>query len=174
MITGHRKKRRGGVHPQKRPLRRGKSKRWRAAMRARAEAKAAARKRKRDAACLPHSVTGDDAASRFAERRHALRACYGWFGDVVHVASWLVHNCIAHPLLGVAPCAWTVWLHDATADWLNLSPEVTESNLPVIEDRWAWLVHNCIAHPWMGIAPGGRAFSRHDKTADAMGVDGWV
>lgn len=164
----------GGVHARKGPRKRGRSKRWRAKMRARAEAKAAARKKRRLAAGLGLAVVGDDAAARFAERRRAMRACYGTMGEVVHLAAWLLHNCVAHPLLGVLPCAWTIWLHDRTADWLNLSPVATRSDAPVISSRMRWLVHNCIAHPVMGVAPGARAFARHEQTAERMGVEGWV
>lgn len=35
---------------------------------------------------------------------------YGW---------WFLHNCIAHPMLGVVPCTQTFQLHDWTSKKLN-------------------------------------------------------
>jgi hypothetical protein len=154
--------------------RKGKSKRWRAERRARAEAEAATRKRARDAKRSEGAITGADAATRCAERRALFRARYGPLGGLVHVLASLAHNCLAHPLLGLWPCVITVWLHDRSADWLNLSPVVTRSALPEIPDRRAWLVHNCIAHPLMGLAPLRRAFDMHERSAERMRVEGWV
>ena len=154
--------------------RKGKSKRWRAKMRQRAEAKAAERKRARDAKKCQREVAGRDAATRFEERQQLFRDHYGQLGGFVHALAWLTHNCVAHPVLGLLPCALTVWIHDRSADWLNLSPIASDSELPVIPDRRAWLVHNCIAHPRMGLAPLRRAFDAHEHTAERMQVEGWV
>ncbi|MEZ4453490.1 MAG: hypothetical protein R3B09_28780 [Nannocystaceae bacterium] len=139
-----------------------------------AEAEAARRKAARDAKRGEPAITGADAATRFAERRALFDARYGRLGGLVHALASLTHNCLAHPLLGLWPCVLTVWLHDRSADWLNLSPVVTNSGLPVIPDRRAWLVHNCLAHPLMGLAPLRRAFDAHDRGAERMGVEGWV
>ena len=117
--------------------RRGKSKRWRAQMRERAEAEAAVRKQARDGRSREHPVSGQDAATRHEERRTLFRARYGRIGWFIHALASLTHNCLAHPLLGVLPCALTVWLHDRSADWLNLSFVVTRSELPEIPDRRA-------------------------------------
>ena len=154
--------------------RKGKSKRWRAQKRERAEAEAATRKRARDAKRCEAAIAGADAATRFTERRALFRGRYGRIGGLMHALASLVHNCLAHPLLGVLPCALTVWLHDRSADWLNLSPVVTRSALPEIPDRRAWLVHNCLAHPLMGLAPLRRAFDLHERSAERMRVEGWV
>ena len=115
-----------------------------------------------------------DAATRFEQRRELFRARHGRIGWLIHALASLTHNCLAHPLLGVSPCRGTVWLHDRSADWLNLSPVVTRSELPQIPDRRAWLVHNCLAHPLMALAPLRRAFDAHERTAARMRVDGWV
>jgi len=154
--------------------RKGKSKRWRAQMRERAEAEAAVRKQARDGRSREHPVSGQDAATRHEERRTLFRARYGRIGWFIHALASLTHNCLAHPLLGVLPCALTVWLHDRSADWLNLSPVVTRSELPEIPDRRAWLVHNCLAHPLMALAPRRRAFDAHERSAARMRVEGWV
>lgn len=29
---------------------------------------------------------------------------------------FMVHNCIAHPVMGIVPCALTTWAHDWTAE----------------------------------------------------------
>lgn len=154
--------------------RKGKSRRWRADKRERAEAEAALRKRARDAERSENAIAGVDAATRNAERRALFRARYGPLGGLMHALASLAHNCLAHPLLGLWPCLLTVWLHDRSADWLNLSPVVTRSALPVIPDRRAWLVHNCLAHPLMALAPLRRAFAVHERTAERMRVEGWV
>ena len=156
--------------------RKGKSKRWRAKMRERAEAEHARRKQAREAnqgeRCVV--VEGHDAATRFFERRQLFESRHGRAGHLVLTLAWLVHNCLAHPLLGLLPCGLTVWAHDRSADWLNLSPGATRSELPRIPNRWAWITHNCIAHPLMGLAPLRRPFDLHEHSAARMQVDGWV
>ena len=164
--------------------RRGKSKRWRAEKRAAAEAESARRKRERDARRservgiepepIVATVFAADVATRFAQRRASFRARYGRLGGMVHGLAWVLHNCVAHPCLGLAPGRLSLWLHDRSADWLNLSPVATRSEPPTIDDRRAWLIHNCIAHPLMGLAPLHDAFSFHDHSAEVMGVEGWV
>ncbi|NVB41444.1 hypothetical protein G6O69_26635 [Pseudenhygromyxa sp. WMMC2535] len=151
-----------------------KSKRWRAHKRMLAEAEAASRKRARDAKARGQQLAGEDAATRFEERRALFRARHGKLGGLAHALASLTHNCLAHPLLGLLPCRLTVWLHDRSADWLNLSAVVTCSGLPEIPDRRAWLVHNCLAHPLMGLAPLRRALDAHERSAERMRVEGWV
>ncbi len=114
------------------------------------------------------------AAERFATRQVRFVRRYGRAGSVRHVGAWLVHNCIAHPLLGLKPGATTLRLHDATADWLNLAPTPSRSPHPQIGRRRDWVMHNCIAHPLMGIAPAASLFRLHDTTAEDMAVPGWV
>lgn len=37
----------------------------------------------------------------------------------VHHFWWFVHNCIAHPLIGIFPCRRTFAFHDYTSDKIN-------------------------------------------------------
>lgn len=36
-----------------------------------------------------------------------------------HHVWWLIHNCIAHPLIGLFPCKWTFDFHDWTSIKIN-------------------------------------------------------
>lgn len=156
--------------------RKGKSRAWRAAMRRRAEAEHARRKRARDEQREPQSqrVFAADAQTRFFTRQLLFAERHGRAGRILHTLAWLLHNCIAHPILGLLPCCASVWLHDRSADWLNLSSVRTRSALPRITSYRAWLVHNCIAHPAMGLAPLRAAFLAHDRSATSMKVEGWL
>lgn len=40
-------------------------------------------------------------------------------GKIKHHGWWLVHNCIAHPLIGIAPHKMTFDFHDWTSRKLN-------------------------------------------------------
>ncbi len=122
----------------------------------------------------PEHDLSSRSAERFAARQARFITRYGRSGSVRHVGAWLVHNCIAHPLLGLKPGATTLRIHDATADWLNLAPVPSASPHPRIERRRDWVLHNCIAHPLMGIAPASALFRLHDTTAEDMRVPGWV
>lgn len=113
-------------------------------------------------------------ADRYDERLAVFRAAFGDLGWWVHLAAWVLHNCVAHPLLGLFPGPRTAALHDATADWLNLRREPSRSPAPKVRVPWAWILHNCVAHPLMGVAPRARWFAFHDATAEWLGVDGWV
>lgn len=122
-------------------------------------------------------TSADDSGTRFEDRLGAFREHYGpRAGALVHGAWWLAHNCVAHPLLGVAPSAHTVALHDWTSDGLNLRPAGRESRspLPDVGRRAWWVLHNCVAHPLIGVLPSALAFWLHDETAERMEVDGWV
>lgn len=91
-----------------------------------------------------------------------------------HAAWWFVHNCVAHPLLGVAPGDATVRLHDWTSDRLNGRDAPSRSPRPEIARRGAWLLHNCVVHPLIGLLPRGLAFDLHDASARRMDVPHWV
>jgi hypothetical protein len=146
-------------------------------MRRRAEAEHARRKRAREAesndVARPRVFAGD-AESRYFARQLRFAARHGRLGRVIHALAWLLHNCIAHPLLGLLPCSASVWVHDRSADWLNLSPIRTRSALPQISSYRAWLVHNCITHPAIGLAPLRGTFAAHDRSAEHMQVEGWL
>ncbi len=36
-----------------------------------------------------------------------------------HHIWWLIHNCVAHPAIGVAPCKWAFDFHDWTSKKIN-------------------------------------------------------
>ena len=167
------KSRRGGGQAK----RKGKSKAWRAKMRKRAEAEHARRKRAREGKTgkgLKRQIHSPEVEERYFERQIAYAERYGRWGRPLLALAWLVHNCLAHPLLGLLPCAASLWLHDRSADWLNLSPEPTRSTPPQIRSYGAWLVHNCLAHPAMGLAPLSAAFAAHERSAAQMAVPDWV
>ena len=119
-------------------------------------------------------ITGATAAERFAQRQRAFAQRHGRVGAVIHRSAWWTHNCVAHPLLGLAPRRLSLRLHDATADWLNLSEVVSQSPTPRIPRRRDWVMHNCVAHPLMGLFPGRSTFAFHEATAERMAVSGWV
>lgn len=145
-------------------------------MRRRAEAEHARRKRAREAKQgePQQRIVADDAQTRYFTRQLLFAEQHGRAGRLRHALAWWLHNCVAHPILGLLPCRASVWLHDRTADWLNLSAVPTRSELPRITSYGAWLVHNCIAHPLMGLAPLRRAFAAHDRSATHMNVEGWL
>lgn len=101
-----------------------------------------------------------------------------------HKLFWLLHNCVAHPLLGLLPNHKSVGFHDLTSEWLN-RPQMDDydnwdptprSRTPYVEEknRALWLLHNLVVHPAIGLFPCEFTFELHDLTADAMEVDGWV
>ena len=108
---------------------------------------------------------------------------------VRHLGYWLLHNCVAHPLLGLFPGWKTTQVHELTSLWLNhvQSPEEhgkyfknvptmlrLNNPTPNVKIRWAWVLHNCMVHPVIGIVPSRLTFRLHDWTADLMGVPDWV
>lgn len=153
-----------------------RSRRWRDEMRKKAEREQQERRQRRlgDGDKPRIAIEGDSAHDRYLERQVAFARRFGVAGRLLHAGAWMLHNCVAHPLLGLLPGRWTLRLHDRTADWLNLSPAPTRAPAPQIGDRRAWVLHNCVAHPLMGLAPLGISFDLHDTTADDMDVPGWV
>lgn len=95
-----------------------------------------------------------------------------------HQKWWLIHNVIAHPLLGLFPGEMTVRFHDYTSDKLNLVAEnkykKPKSPMPVIPNRKLWLIHNCVSHIKIGLNPCKETFAEHDRTAKEQNVKGWV
>lgn len=41
------------------------------------------------------------------------------FGIVCHHFFWVLHNCVAHPLLGISPRRQFLFFHELTSHWLN-------------------------------------------------------
>ncbi len=95
------------------------------------------------------------------------------FPDEKHDALWILHNAVAHPLLGILPCKATVALHDKTSSWLARK-ENPKSAMPVIPLRRTWLLHNVVAHMAIAFFPCRETFDFHDKTATMQNVRGWV
>lgn len=96
------------------------------------------------------------------------------FPMVRHHFWWLLHNCVAHPLLGIWVSKHTVWFHDWTSKHLNVRREIFQSPMPEIPDRWSWIYHNVVGHILIGLFPIENVFLYHDLTADDMGVEDWL
>ena len=96
-------------------------------------------------------------------------------GFTEHARWWLLHNCVAHPLLGLFPNQRAVSYHDWTSMKLNQWAYPKDpSPLPLIDNRVAWLRHNVLAHIAIGLYPCLWTFHYHDVTALDMNVKGWV
>ena len=108
---------------------------------------------------------------RYWERIHE----HAWRKVSVHKHNfwWIMHNVVAHPLLGIAPGAKTVRFHDYTSEHLNLDSKVS-SSMPVIGNRLAWIRHNVLGHLAIGLWPSEATFKYHDETAEEMNVPNWV
>lgn len=116
-------------------------------------------------------------AERFAHRLKLFKRDRRAFPRTRHFFYWLVHNLIAHPLLGLFPSKLTVRFHSVTSNWLNhrsgwnrIDPE------PPRPTKWGWwLLHNIVAHFAIGLFPFATfPFRLHDWTAEKMDVPGWV
>ncbi len=118
------------------------------------------------------------AQKRFSERLIKFETDGKPNPELRHAALWLIHNCVAHPLLGLLPGQHTTELHELTSCWLNKFPvqDLDMVMAPTItdENRGWWLFHNLIAHVFIGVAPIQEAFDLHDWSATKMGVKGWV
>jgi hypothetical protein len=55
-----------------------------------------------------------------------------------HLFWWLVHNCVAHPLIGVFPIKTFFDLHDWTSGKINLRPPL--KNCPILDDIYKIVV----------------------------------
>lgn len=53
------------------------------------------------------------AAERFVKRRDQYKKA--GIPLAVHNGWWVIHNCIAHPMIGLLPSGATFWLHDYTS-----------------------------------------------------------
>lgn len=122
-------------------------------------------------------------AARFRARLERFKRDGRPLPRLRHQAFWLVHNCVAHPLLAVAPGVKAVEFHALTSAWLNHWPfpgvegpaeRFVEADLPKIPKRGAWFIHNTVGHIAIGLWPTERMFALHDRTAKAMDVPGWV
>lgn len=101
-----------------------------------------------------------------------------------HHAFWLLHNCVAHPVLGLTAKDPAIEFHELTSAWLNhVAPAVQrgpvmyrqfKATRPEIKNPLLWVLHNCVAHVAIGFVPSKATFAFHDWTAELMQVDGWV
>ena len=119
---------------------------------------------------------------RFNLRRRYFQHDNRPYPELRHAALWLLHNCVAHPILAVAPGPPAAEFHELTSLWLahdtwkvgdrHLHVRVMPNVPP--EKRRAWVLHNLVAHVAIGLVPCKATFDFHDKTATAMNVEGWV
>jgi len=139
-----------------------------------------------------HKPEDEGAEKRFDERIGLFVKDGDPMPRVRHHMLWLLHNCVAHPLLAVAgknvpPLA--VEFHELTSLWLNHKPfgsgpvlpgekqkfrHVVEFTMPKVERPFVWALHNLVAHTMIGLAPCKATFKFHDWTARLMDVPGWV
>ena len=57
--------------------------------------------------------------NRYAHRLAIWKMSGVSFPGLRHHGWWLLHNLVAHPLLGVLTGPWFVWFHDWTSQHLN-------------------------------------------------------
>jgi len=101
-----------------------------------------------------------------------------------HHFYWLLHNCVAHPILGVFINRHAVEFHELTSKWLNKVRPVSYGrgthtldigySMPKVKKKGAWFLHNCVVHPLIGLLPFAPFFFLHDWSAKVMNVKGWV
>lgn len=116
-------------------------------------------------------------------QRYAARLDW-WTGDDdldvesmrrAHDRLWLLHNVVAHPLLGIWPRSqYTVDFHQLTSAWLNTGESYKSVNAPRVSNRAWWMIHNVVAHLAIGFLPNKHTFEFHDWTAKKMAVKDWV
>jgi hypothetical protein len=91
-----------------------------------------------------------------------------------HHGWWLLHNVVAHPVLGVLPVPAAVRFHDWTSRHLNRYPHLRPSTRPEIPHRGRWVLHNVVGHILIGLFPCRATFDWHDRSAEEMDVPDWV
>lgn len=120
---------------------------------------------------LPHVGASLD---RYLDRLEAFEEDGQPYPVARHSALWVLHNAVAHPLLGLFPGEYTGDFHELTSRWLNKAPRWKNVRLPKIDNRRKWVIHNCLVHPLIGLLPLAFAFDIHDESARHLGVPGWV
>lgn len=117
----------------------------------------------------------EDSESRYYNRIRSFQRDGKPYPQLRHHALWLLHNCVAHPVLAIWPTRGAVEFHQLTSNWLNHRPEaIGLPQLPEVRKRRAWVVHNLVAHLLIGLIPCRHTFQWHDQTAREMEVPGWV
>jgi len=131
--------------------------------------------------------TDDGAKKRYDDRLQLFVSRGGHVPRLRHHLLWMLHNCVAHPLLTV-PTHTAVEFHELTSQWLNAKTHVVGGSvrhgrgewrllrysMPKVERTVAWAIHNLVAHTMIGLAPCKPTFKFHDWTARLMDVPGWV
>ncbi len=56
---------------------------------------------------------------RFEQRQTVWHEQTQHFPKIKHLGWWLVHNCVAHPLIGLCPLHFAFEFHDWTSRKLN-------------------------------------------------------
>lgn len=101
-----------------------------------------------------------------------------------HHALWVLHNCVAHPILGLTASDPAIEFHELTSAWLNhVKPPVQSGSVtyrqlratrPDIKHPGLWVFHNLFAHMAIGLCPTKFTFEMHDWSARVMEVESWV
>jgi hypothetical protein len=119
-------------------------------------------------------LVGAGSEYRYQKRRARWTSVARLAPRVRHHFWWILHNVVAHPLVGVGPSAATIWYHDWTSQRLNLQRKLRPSPRPEMTRRSQWIVHNVACHVAIGLVPCAATFAWHDMTADEMGEPYWV
>lgn len=61
-----------------------------------------------------------------SEQRYDERVANNSDNRIKHHGWWVVHNCVAHPFIGLAPSKWAFDFHDWTSRQLNKGTSVEE------------------------------------------------
>lgn len=124
---------------------------------------------------------------RFKHRVSTFKEIEKSYPRLKHRFYWLLHNCVAHPALGILPNWKAIEFHQLTSIWLNshLPPRHSKWKAPHnyetiliftkldIKDKAKWMLHNCVAHVAIGLFPCRPTFKFHDWSAKYMDVEGW-
>lgn len=68
----------------------------------------------------------DGSADRFAEDQKVWEDHPA--GKIKHLGWWLIHNVIAHPLIGVLPVHFALQFHDYTSRQMHRAPGMKEDD----------------------------------------------
>lgn len=134
-----------------------------------------------------HRSQVKNAMNRSRERYFSRKKKFkGFKGKIEHHILWMIHNCIAHPVLGIYVCNKTLKFHDNTSALLNESfnclnqlssqyyVEIYETYYPRLNYKFRWFLHNSIIHFFLGLFPCKFMFKLHDITAKYMDEPDWV
>lgn len=119
-------------------------------------------------------MTYRGAAQRYRRRLQVWKRRRPELAEVRHHGWWLVHNCIAHPILGLRASEAAIWFHDWSSKHLNCRESIRRSPTPQIASRREWAWHNIAGHLAIGLMPCEPTFAFHDRTSEAMNVPDWL